>query len=153
MKFYLDENMSPKIAEILRSLGVEAASAHEVDMAGAADEEQLDFAARQGHVPRHVQPERFHRTVETISGRWSAALGGCHSALHVQGRQFQADSRGARGLRLPVRKRVAALCSGISVACIDEPPAPFDTREDTRVAIKTIYWYGGMFFGKTIESK
>jgi hypothetical protein len=48
MKFYLDENMSPKIAEILRSLGVEAASAHEVDMAGADDEEQLDFAARQG---------------------------------------------------------------------------------------------------------
>jgi len=48
MKFYLDENMSPKIAEIMRSLGVEAVSAHEVAMAGVADEEQLDFAARQG---------------------------------------------------------------------------------------------------------
>ena len=48
MKFYLDENMSPKIAEIMRSLGAEAVSAHEVAMVGVADEEQLDFAARQG---------------------------------------------------------------------------------------------------------
>ena len=48
MKFYLDENMSPKIAEIIKSLGAEAVSAHEVAMVGVADEEQLDFAARQG---------------------------------------------------------------------------------------------------------
>jgi len=48
MKFYLDENMSPKIAEIMRSLGAEAVSAHEVAMVGVADEEQLDFAARRG---------------------------------------------------------------------------------------------------------
>jgi hypothetical protein len=48
MKFYLDENMSPKIAEIARRLGVDAVSAHDVNMTGTADEEQLDFAARQG---------------------------------------------------------------------------------------------------------
>jgi hypothetical protein len=48
MKFYLDENMSPKVAEIMRNLGTDAISAHEVDMAGASDEEQLDLAARQG---------------------------------------------------------------------------------------------------------
>ena len=48
MKFYLDENMSPKIADIMRKFGIDAVSAHEVDMAGAADEEQLDLAARQG---------------------------------------------------------------------------------------------------------
>jgi predicted nuclease of predicted toxin-antitoxin system len=47
MKFYLDENMSPKIAEIVRTLGTEAVSAHDVNMAGTADEEQLDFAAHQ----------------------------------------------------------------------------------------------------------
>jgi hypothetical protein len=48
MKFYLDENMSPKIAEIARKLGVDAVSDHGVSMTGTADEEQLDFAARQG---------------------------------------------------------------------------------------------------------
>ena len=46
VKFYLDENMSPKIAEIMRKLGIDALSAHEVNMAGAADEEQLDYASR-----------------------------------------------------------------------------------------------------------
>jgi len=48
MKFYLDENISPKTAEIMRGLGMDAVSAHEVNMGGADDEEQLDFAARHG---------------------------------------------------------------------------------------------------------
>ncbi len=47
MKFYLDENMSPKIAQIARRLGIDAVSAHDVNMTGTADEAQLDFAARQ----------------------------------------------------------------------------------------------------------
>ena len=47
MKFYLDENMSPKIAQIARKLGIDAVSAHDVNMTGAADEEQLDLAAQQ----------------------------------------------------------------------------------------------------------
>jgi hypothetical protein len=48
VKFYLDENVSPKIAEIMRKLGIDAVSAHDANMVGAADEEQLDIAARQG---------------------------------------------------------------------------------------------------------
>jgi predicted nuclease of predicted toxin-antitoxin system len=31
MKFYLDENMSPKIAEIVKTLGTDAVSAHDVN--------------------------------------------------------------------------------------------------------------------------
>jgi shikimate kinase len=48
MKFYLDEDLSPKIAGIMKRLGADAITAHEVAMTGAADEEQLDFAAAQG---------------------------------------------------------------------------------------------------------
>ena len=48
MKFYLDEDISPKVAEALRKLGVDGISAHEAEMTGASDEEQLDFAAGGG---------------------------------------------------------------------------------------------------------
>ncbi len=41
MKFYLDEDISPKVAEILRKRGIDAVSAHEIGMAGASDEDQF----------------------------------------------------------------------------------------------------------------
>ncbi len=47
IKFYLDEDLSPKIAVILRKTGMEAVSAHEVEMIAASDLEQLEFAARE----------------------------------------------------------------------------------------------------------
>jgi predicted nuclease of predicted toxin-antitoxin system len=46
MKFYLDEDLSPKIAAILRKNGIDAVSAHEVGMCEASDKEQLDFAVK-----------------------------------------------------------------------------------------------------------
>ena len=47
MKFYLDEDLSPKIAEILRKVGVDAVSAHEAGMLQASDLEQLEYASSQ----------------------------------------------------------------------------------------------------------
>ena len=47
MAFYLDEDLSPKIAVILRKNGIEAGSAHEAGMIAASDREQLEWAARQ----------------------------------------------------------------------------------------------------------
>lgn len=49
MKFYLDEDISPKIAEILRQKGIEAKSAHETGMIGASDFEQLSYAASKNY--------------------------------------------------------------------------------------------------------
>ncbi len=46
MKFYLDEDLSPKIADILRKTGVDAVSAHETGAMEASDLQQLEFAAR-----------------------------------------------------------------------------------------------------------
>jgi hypothetical protein len=48
VKLYLDEDISPKVAEILRKKGLEAVSAHETGMLEASDDEQLAFAASEG---------------------------------------------------------------------------------------------------------
>jgi len=47
MKFYLDEDLSPKIAEILRRSGIDALSVHEAGICEASDQRQLDFAAKE----------------------------------------------------------------------------------------------------------
>jgi hypothetical protein len=44
VKFSLDEDLSPKIAAILRNNGIDALSAHEAGMCEASDLEQLTFA-------------------------------------------------------------------------------------------------------------
>ena len=88
MKFYLDENMSPKIAEIIRSLGAEAVSAHEVTMAGAADEEQLDFAARQG-----MCLVTFNRNDFIELSRLYLDSGRAHSGIIIVPHTFRGDFR------------------------------------------------------------
>ena len=45
MKFYLDEDLSPQIAELLRNKGLDCISAHATGMLGASDLEQLTFAS------------------------------------------------------------------------------------------------------------
>ncbi|OGL41255.1 MAG: hypothetical protein A2161_22480 [Candidatus Schekmanbacteria bacterium RBG_13_48_7] len=47
MKYYLDEDLSPKIAEILRKLGIDVLSAHEIGMLMASDQEHLEAASRE----------------------------------------------------------------------------------------------------------
>ncbi|MFY9268467.1 MAG: DUF5615 family PIN-like protein [Candidatus Manganitrophaceae bacterium] len=48
MKYYLDEDLSPKIAEILRKRGVNTISAHDIGMLQVSDREQLEYAAGEG---------------------------------------------------------------------------------------------------------
>ena len=45
MKLLLDEDLSPRIAEALRKLGVDAVSVHEAGRQGLSDREQLAYAA------------------------------------------------------------------------------------------------------------
>ena len=46
MKYYLDEDLSPKISELVRKKGVDCISAHEIEMVQVSDLEQLELAAR-----------------------------------------------------------------------------------------------------------
>jgi len=47
VKFYLDEDLSPQIAVLMRNKGLDCISAHESGMLGASDLEQLMFASSQ----------------------------------------------------------------------------------------------------------
>jgi hypothetical protein len=86
MKFYLDENMSPKMADIARRLGIDAVSAHDVNMTGTTDEEQLDFAARQGR--RLVT---FNRDDFIELSRMYLDAGRAHSGVIIVPYTFRGD--------------------------------------------------------------
>ena len=45
VRYYFDEDISPKIAEILRQEGIDAVSAHEAGMLQISDLEQLEYAS------------------------------------------------------------------------------------------------------------
>ncbi len=50
MKYYLDEDISPTVAELLRKDGIDAVGTHEVGRVQSSDKDQLSYAASQGRV-------------------------------------------------------------------------------------------------------
>lgn len=50
MRFLLDEDLSPKVAEIARGLGLDVVSVHELDRRGFADPDQLRFATAERRI-------------------------------------------------------------------------------------------------------
>jgi predicted nuclease of predicted toxin-antitoxin system len=50
IRLYIDEDLSDRVAVALRSKGFDAISAHEVNMRGKTDKEQLDYAIKNNRI-------------------------------------------------------------------------------------------------------
>lgn len=50
MKYLLDEDIHPRLAEIARGLGLDVVSVHEIGRRTLSDREQLDYASAEGRV-------------------------------------------------------------------------------------------------------
>ena len=48
MRYYLDEDISPTVAQLLRDHGIDSVSVHDIGAHGLSDQEQLDRAASEG---------------------------------------------------------------------------------------------------------
>lgn len=103
-RLYLDADMSPRIAEIGRGLGLDVISAHEIGMADAEDADQLARAASDGRVMvTRNRDDFFALTIEAYHNRSPhggllivAAAGGKH------GRSRTAHSLAGWAKRTPV---------------------------------------------------
>ena len=71
MKFYLDEDISPRVAEIARArCRLDVVSAHEVGRLGMPDAAQLRFAASQGRcVVTRNRDDFIHETVAAFEAQ------------------------------------------------------------------------------------
>jgi Domain of unknown function (DUF5615) len=116
VKVYLDEDLSPRIALLLRHRGVDAKSAHEVGNSQLADRAQLEYATREARaiVTRNVVDFLgLARDVVATNTRHAGIILGPSS---FRGDEFQAIARaiveglkpyprGLDGVVLYVRRR------------------------------------------------
>ena len=76
MRFYLDEDLPPHLAEMLRRRGLDAVSAHELGNTQLTDREQLDRAIGQGRCLVSANARDF-----IVIGRTAIAAGTPHAGI------------------------------------------------------------------------
>ncbi len=86
MRFYLDEDLSPRVAEIARGLGLDAVSVHERGQHGFRDDELLRLAALEGRCFVTRNRDDFARlTVQFIENGWP------HTRMLIVSRSLRND--------------------------------------------------------------
>lgn len=88
MRLYLDEDLSPRVAELLRQRGLDAVSAHEAGHAGYLDFEQLRFATHEGRclITRNVAD--FVEIVRDLVNRQESHAGIILAPASFRGDEF-----------------------------------------------------------------
>jgi predicted nuclease of predicted toxin-antitoxin system len=87
-RLYLDEDLSPLAAEMLRSRGYDVVSAHDVAAVNLTDEEQLIRAVADG---RAIVSYNFH-DFKSLAESWYVQ-GRRHAAIVLSYRQYGKRSR------------------------------------------------------------
>jgi predicted nuclease of predicted toxin-antitoxin system len=85
-RLYLDEDVIPEVARILRSRGIDAVSVHEVGATGLSDEEQLERATAENR----VLLTNNYRDFLGLFARW-LEVGRPHAGIIVSYRQYTRD--------------------------------------------------------------
>lgn len=75
IKLYLDEDISPEVAVVLRSRGYDAVSAHEIGMRAKKDEEQLEYATQNKRVLITYNVRHFAQIAENFYHKRKDHLG------------------------------------------------------------------------------
>lgn len=84
MRFYLDEDLSPLIARLLRAGGIDAVSVHERMATGRPDHEQLDRAAQENRCLVTGNRNDFLRLTDerlAAGGRHAGVIVATHAPL------------------------------------------------------------------------
>ncbi len=90
MRFYLDEDLPPRLAEMLRRRGIDAVSAHELGNTQLTDRVQLDRAIQQGRCLVSANARDF-----VVIGRAAIAAGTPHVGIvHCPPRAHRGDVAG-----------------------------------------------------------
>jgi len=76
VRFYLDEDLAPRLAKMLRRRGIDAVSAHELGNTQLTDLEQLDRAVLQGRCLVSANARDF-----IVLGRAAIAAGMPHAGI------------------------------------------------------------------------
>lgn len=90
MRVYLDENLSPRVAQILRAHGIAAISAYEVGNVGLDDGAQLRYATAAGRAIVTGNVEDF-----VALDRAAIAANAAHAGILLISRTFRLNEFGA----------------------------------------------------------